>query len=35
MFSAGDFLAKNAFTPKNGPVPSLPVNGYKKEVADD
>lgn len=25
MFSAGAFLAKHAFQPKNGPVPSHPV----------
>ncbi|MCD4726340.1 MAG: hypothetical protein K8R46_01665 [Pirellulales bacterium] len=28
MFSAGVFLAKHVFRPKNGPVPSQPMNGY-------
>ena len=28
MFSADVFPAKQAFPPKNGPVPSRPVNGY-------
>ena len=28
MFSAYDFLAKQVFPPKNGPVPSRPVNAY-------
>jgi hypothetical protein len=30
MFSAKVFLAKHDFSPKNGPVPSQPVNGYRK-----
>jgi len=30
MFSADDFLAKHGFPPKNGPVPSRPVNGYRQ-----
>ena len=28
MFSADVFPAKHVFPPKNGPVPSRPVNGY-------
>jgi hypothetical protein len=28
MFSADVFLVEHDFPPKNGPVPSQPVNGY-------
>ena len=28
MFSVEGRLAKYVFTPKNGPVPERPVNGY-------
>ena len=33
MFSAGAFLAKHVFPPKNGPVPDQPVKGYLPVVA--
>jgi hypothetical protein len=29
MFSANVFLVEHDFPPKNGPVPSQPVNGYE------
>jgi hypothetical protein len=32
MFSAGTFLAKHIFPPKNGPVPSQPASGYRQGV---
>jgi hypothetical protein len=32
MFSANVFLVEYVFPPKNGPVPSQPVNGYKHSL---
>jgi hypothetical protein len=35
MFSANVFLAEYDFPPKNGPVPSQPVNGYVSQDLPD